>query len=168
MRLHAMTQPAAYDAIAERYREWKWLPFRHYIERHTIAALLGDLQDRTVLDLACGEGAYARELKRSVAVAVTGVDLSKQKMLAHELGHALGLYYVAPGQGFVMTSGHPANWSVAEQLISQTAFEVRPSVMYPRVVPPAPVPALPLAGLLLLVAAPLWSARRRMAQDGQV
>ena len=89
-----------------------------------------------MLDLACGEGVYAREFKRSVAVAVTGVDLSEQKMLAHELGHALGLYHVAPRQGFVMTSGHPATWSVAEQLISQTAFEVGPSVMYPGVVPP--------------------------------
>ena len=68
MRLHAMTQPAAYDTIAERYRESKWLPFRHYIERHTIAALLGDLRDRAVLDLACDEGIYAREFKRSVAV----------------------------------------------------------------------------------------------------
>ena len=91
-----------------------------------------------------------------------------EKMLAHELGDALALYHVAPGQGFVMTSGHPATWPVAEQLINQTAFEVGPSVIYPGVVPPAPVPALPLAGLLLLVVALLWSARRRMAQDGRV
>ena len=84
------------------------------------------------------------------------------------LGLFIAPYDVAPGQGFVMTSGHPATWPVAEQLISQTAYEVGPSVMYPGVVPPAPVPALPLAGLLLLVVALLWSARRRMAQNGRV
>ena len=51
-----MTDQHAYDAIAERYRESKWLLFRHYIERYTLFAGLGDLRDRTVLDLACGEG----------------------------------------------------------------------------------------------------------------
>ena len=83
MRLHAMTQPAGYDAIAERYRESKWLPFRHYIERRTIAALLGDLGHRTVLDLACGEGVYAREFKRTGAVAGIDVDDRVSKGWGH-------------------------------------------------------------------------------------
>ena len=30
-----MTGQHAYDAIAARYRESKWLLFRHYIERYT-------------------------------------------------------------------------------------------------------------------------------------
>lgn len=118
-----------------------------------------------MLDLACGEGVYAREFKRSGSLPVTAVDLSEQKMLAHELGHALGLYHAAPGQGFVMTSGHPATWPVAEQLISQTSFEVGPSVMYAGVVPPAPVSALPLAGLLLLVDGQLGDGWRKMAES---
>ena len=37
-----MTEPAAYDAISERYRESKWLLLRHYIERFTLVELLGD------------------------------------------------------------------------------------------------------------------------------
>ena len=45
-----MTKPVAYDAIAERYRESKWLLFRHFIERYTLVELLGDLRDRTVLE----------------------------------------------------------------------------------------------------------------------
>ena len=97
MRLHTMTEPAVYDAIAERYRESKWLLFRHYVERHTIGELLGDLRNRTVLDLACGEGVYAREFKRSGAAAVTGVDLSEQMIAlaeAEERNEPLGCRYV--------------------------------------------------------------------------
>ena len=71
-----MTDQHAYDAIAERHRESKWLLFRHYIERYTLFAVLGDLRDRTVLDLACGDGVYTRQFKRAGAAAVTGVDIS--------------------------------------------------------------------------------------------
>lgn len=39
-------------------------------------ALLGDPQDRTVLDLACGDGVYARQFKRAGSAEVTGVDIS--------------------------------------------------------------------------------------------
>ena len=45
--------------------------FRHYIERYTLFAVLGDLRDRTVLDLACGEGVYTRQFKRADAAAFT-------------------------------------------------------------------------------------------------
>jgi len=92
-----MTQPAAYDAIAERYRESKWLLFRHYVERYTLVELLGDLRGRTVLDLACGEGVYARQFKRSGAAAVTGVDLSREMVAlaeAEERRDPLGCRYV--------------------------------------------------------------------------
>lgn len=92
-----MTKPAAYDAIAERYRESKWLLFRHYVERYTLLELLGDLQDRTVLDLACGEGIYAREFMRAGAAAVTGVDVSGRMIAlaeAREREELLGCRYV--------------------------------------------------------------------------
>ena len=65
-----------YDTIADRYRDSKWLLFRHFIERYTLMELLGDLRDRTVLDMACGEGVYARQFKRAGAAEVTGVDVS--------------------------------------------------------------------------------------------
>ena len=65
-----------YDTIADRYRDSKWLLFRHFIERYTLMTLLGDLHGRTVLDLACGEGVYARQFKRTGAAEVTGVDIS--------------------------------------------------------------------------------------------
>ena len=65
-----------YDDIADSYRESKWLLFRHFIERYTLMTLLGDLGGRTVLDMACGEGVYARQFKRAGAAQVTGVDIS--------------------------------------------------------------------------------------------
>ena len=51
-----MTEQHEYDAIADRYRESKRLLFRRYIERYTLFEVLGALRDRTVPDLACGEG----------------------------------------------------------------------------------------------------------------
>ena len=87
-----------YDAIADRYRESKWLLFRHYIERYTLFELLGDLRDRTVLDLArCGEGVYTRQFKRAGAAEVTGVDISPAMIAlaeAEERVDPLGCRYV--------------------------------------------------------------------------
>ena len=51
-----MSQQNVYDSIAERYRESKWLLFRHFIERYTLFQVLGDLRGQSVLDMACGEG----------------------------------------------------------------------------------------------------------------
>ncbi len=92
-----MSDGQVYDTIAEHYRESKWLLFRHFIERYTLVELLGDLRDRTVLDLACGEGVYARQFKRSGAAGVTGVDVSEQMIAlaeADERRDPLGCRYV--------------------------------------------------------------------------
>ena len=91
------TSAQTYDDIAEQYRDSKLLPFRHAIERYTVFRLLGDLRGKTVLDLACGEGIYARQFKRSGASAVTGVDVSPEMVTlaeAEELAHPLGCRYV--------------------------------------------------------------------------
>lgn len=93
-----------YDAISERYRDSKWLLFRHFVERYTLMELLGDLHDRTVLDMACGEGVYARQFKRAGAVDVTGVDISPAMVAlaeAREREEPLGCRYVcADAAGF--------------------------------------------------------------------
>ena len=93
-----MTDPApGYDAIAQRYRDSKLLPFRQVIERYTVLRELGDLRGRTVLDLACGEGIYARRFMRAGAAAVTGVDISKEMVAlaaAAERSDPLGCRYV--------------------------------------------------------------------------
>ena len=67
---------AEYDAIAREYRDSKRLPFREHVERYTLFELLGDVTGKTVLDLACGDGFYTRQLRQAGAAAVTGVDVS--------------------------------------------------------------------------------------------
>ena len=92
-----MSTPQPYDAIAGRYQDSKQLPFRHAVERYTLFQLLGDLRGRTVMDLACGEGIYARRFMRAGAAAVTGVDSSKEMIAlaeAAERAHPVGCRYV--------------------------------------------------------------------------
>lgn len=66
-----------YDQIAEDYKQAKQHPWRYYIEGHTFLQLIGDVEGMSVLDLACGEGFYTRELRRRGASRVVGVDLSE-------------------------------------------------------------------------------------------
>lgn len=75
-----MTQPAEseYDAIAGAYRDSKQLSFRKYIEEYTLFETLGDISGVKALDLACGEGFYARKLKLAGAGEVLGVDVSTE------------------------------------------------------------------------------------------
>jgi SAM-dependent methyltransferase len=66
-----------YDAISAEYKAAKQQPWRYCIERYTLLQLLGDLQGLSVLDLACGEGFYTRELRHRGAARVVGLDLSE-------------------------------------------------------------------------------------------
>jgi SAM-dependent methyltransferase len=69
---------AEYDSIGREYQESKRLPFRLYVEEHSMFALLPDLAGRSVVDLACGEGIYSRKLLRRGAARVVGVDISPE------------------------------------------------------------------------------------------
>jgi hypothetical protein len=53
-----------YDAITREYQRSKQQPWRHYVECFTLFELIGDLSGKAVLDLACGEGYYTRQLKQ--------------------------------------------------------------------------------------------------------
>ena len=96
---------AEYDAIADRYRDSKRLPFRDHVERYTLFRALGDVGGAGVLDLACGDGFYTRMLRRAGAASVTGVDISAEMIrLAEESERRrpLGCAYVqADAAGFV-------------------------------------------------------------------
>ncbi|HYO71472.1 MAG TPA: class I SAM-dependent methyltransferase [Archangium sp.] len=71
-----MSDEVEYDAIAGHYQQSKLLPFRVEIERYSLFERMGDLRGKRILDLACGEGIYSREMKRRGAATVHGVDLS--------------------------------------------------------------------------------------------
>ena len=74
-----------YDEIAHEYRDSKLLPFRDFVESFSLFRLIGKLEGRTVLDLACGEGHYTRRLKQAGAARVLGVDISPEMIkLAEE------------------------------------------------------------------------------------
>lgn len=88
--------PTNYDAIAKEYQASKMLPWRKHVESHTLFQLVGSLENRSVLDLACGEGFYTRQLKHRGAAQVTGVDISEGMIrLAKEAEeqNPLGLVY---------------------------------------------------------------------------
>ena len=67
---------AQYDDIAQAYSDGKLSPLRRYVEAYTLFDLVGDVSGLRVLDLACGDGIYSRQLKRMGASEVVGVDIS--------------------------------------------------------------------------------------------
>lgn len=87
-----------YNKIADEYKYSKSLPWRKYLEAYTLFNIAGDVVGKSVLDLACGEGFYARLYKLKGAEEVVGVDLSEQMIaLAKETEKSdpLGItYYV--------------------------------------------------------------------------
>ena len=80
-------------------------------------------------------------------------DFQVEVALARELGHLLGMWHTEPGTGFVMDAHlptSPASWPTKERDLAQLAREVGPGVDYPGLASTTSVPALPLAGLLIL------------------
>ena len=120
----------AYDQIAEEYKTSKQLPFRKHIEAYTLFDLLGDLNDKSILDLACGEGIYARQFKASGARTVLGVDVSTEMIKlaeAEELKAPMGCQYqVANASSFnidssfdVITGVYLLNYAKSRQELFQ-------------------------------------------------
>ena len=111
---------AEYDAIARGYQESKRLPFREYVERHTLFELLGNMAGKTVLDLACGEGFYTRLLRQAGVLEVTGVDVSQAMIeLAQEQErrHPLGCKYIHSDVA-AFEPGEPVDLVVAVYLLN--------------------------------------------------
>lgn len=85
-----------YNKIAKEYKASKLLPWRAYYESYSFFELAGDLSGLDVLDLACGEGFYTRQLKLRGAASVEGVDISKGMIALAEENEAknpLGIHY---------------------------------------------------------------------------
>jgi toxoflavin synthase len=86
-----------YDPIAERYKRSKQQLWRAYIESHGLLQLIGDASQKSVLDLACGEGFYTRMVRQRGAARVTGVDLSEgmiELARKQEAVHRQGIEYL--------------------------------------------------------------------------
>jgi len=80
---------AQYDTQADEYKQSKMAAWRLMIEMQmadNLLAVIGGIEGKRVIDLACGDGHYSRWLKREKnAAAVLGVDLSESMInLANE------------------------------------------------------------------------------------
>jgi SAM-dependent methyltransferase len=88
---------ADYDRFSRQFKKSRELPFRTCIEEFMMREMLGNLAGLTALDLACGEGHYARLLRRHGAARVIGVDIS-EGMIAlareEEAREPLGVEYL--------------------------------------------------------------------------
>jgi toxoflavin synthase len=93
---------AEYDDFAGQYKASRELPFRTHVEAYTLVRMLGDVDGLAVLDLACGEGYYARLIRRRGAARVVGVDISAAMIkLAEEqeTREPLGVEYLCRDAG---------------------------------------------------------------------
>lgn len=70
------SQTATYDAIGERFEAFTDSASQRSVETETFFHMVGDIKNKSVLDLACGFGYFGRELYRQGASQVVGVDIS--------------------------------------------------------------------------------------------
>jgi toxoflavin synthase len=109
-----------YDPIAEQYKRSKLQPWRAHVEAFSLMKVVGDVADKAVVDVACGEGFYTRILRQRGAAKVTGVDLSPKMIeLArrNEAERPLGIEYLV-GDGRDMNFGRVYDLAVAAYFLN--------------------------------------------------
>ncbi|MBP5133963.1 class I SAM-dependent methyltransferase, partial [Pseudomonas protegens] len=70
------SQAATYDSIGERFEDFTDTASQRSVETETFFHMVGAIQGKSVLDLACGFGYFGRELSHQGASKVVGVDIS--------------------------------------------------------------------------------------------
>ena len=83
-------------------RSFTEIPLRRYVELPSVFQILGDVTGLCVLDLACGTGYYAEELRRRGAARVVGVKITRNDDSRHESSvrpEPLGVEYVRADAG---------------------------------------------------------------------
>ena len=70
-----------YDKIAKKYKKAnRKSKTQKYLFVPSLFKLLGNIKNKSVLDLGCGEGYYTRLAKIAGAAKVIGIDLSKRQI----------------------------------------------------------------------------------------
>ncbi len=69
-----------YDSIAKGYQEATKREMRRFTMEPSLVKQLGNLEGKTVLDLACGEGYSSRLCRDLGAKEITGIDISKKEI----------------------------------------------------------------------------------------
>ena len=67
-----------YDEIAQQWVGAKTIPYIEYILTPSLFNMICAVEGKKILDLACGEGADSRRLKKLGAADVLGVDISHE------------------------------------------------------------------------------------------
>ncbi len=67
-----------YELIGSKYNITKQQPWRKYIEEYTLNKIIGDLNNKKILDLACGDGFYTNKFNKQNPKKLIGVDISKE------------------------------------------------------------------------------------------
>ena len=67
-----------YNQIGEKYSQIKKQHWRKCIEEFTLNQLIGHLENKTILDLACGDGHYAKKFYQQNPLKIVGVDISEE------------------------------------------------------------------------------------------
>ena len=83
-----------YNEIAEDYVDSKQLPFRKHVEEYSLFEMLGNIDGKSVVDLACGNGFYTRKIKMAGASEVTGADISSEMIKLAKSEDTLGCKYI--------------------------------------------------------------------------
>ncbi|WP_340617428.1 class I SAM-dependent DNA methyltransferase [Xenorhabdus entomophaga] len=73
-----MEEQASYDSIGEHYEQFSNTVAQRQSELRDILNMVGEIQGKSVLDLACGYGYFGRELHHRGASKVVGVDISEK------------------------------------------------------------------------------------------
>jgi 2-polyprenyl-3-methyl-5-hydroxy-6-metoxy-1,4-benzoquinol methylase len=90
------------DIVALYDRSFTEIPLRRYVELPSVYQILDDVTGLSILDLACGTGYYAKELRRRGAARVVGVDLSEAMIRAtraQEEKEPMGVEYLLADAG---------------------------------------------------------------------
>ena len=89
-------QGAQYDHIGSKYDEYARTATLKRAESYTFFRMVGVLDGKRVMDLACGFGFYTRLLKQHGAAQVIGVDISPEMIrlaTQQEQAEPLGITY---------------------------------------------------------------------------
>ncbi len=85
-----------YDLIAEAYCKTDFSPTKEFVAKPTFLSLLGNTNDKKVIDVGCGSGYSTRLVRGAGPCAVVGVDISAQQIrIAQEIEQKspLGIVY---------------------------------------------------------------------------
>ncbi|MFZ8965514.1 MAG: class I SAM-dependent methyltransferase [Steroidobacteraceae bacterium] len=92
-----MTTDYNKHGVARQYQQAKQQPWRHRVEAYSFLRCIGDLAGKSVVDMACGEGHFTRQLKLGGARTVMGFDVSERMVelaRAQEADDPSGIEYV--------------------------------------------------------------------------